>query len=472
MPVIVQDLIKNELNANSPQRAGVRYRAIWMIAALMYPIWAIIFANFISEPRQVIVSSGVVVTVLILALTLVRFSTWAASHIRIIHSAIAWILTGYYFSYVMSSGLTGAHGLAIFVVVVATMASFSSWKETIPYGVFVSVMLSIIPPAQDPIIDQLLYFGLVTLFVIHLLSNFDRFRIINSLLEREVELKHANDKTVQILQSIKEGFATLDRDYRITYGNRVAEAIIGKPLADCVGRSIWDIFPQAEDSPFHETYRKAMNGEHAELQEYYAPLDVWFEIRAYPNENGISIFFRNITERKRMESAISDQRMKTAVASKLATLGEMAGGIAHEINNPLAIIQLKAQQLKEAVTDGDVSADEVNKAADKIESTAIRIAKIVKALKSISRDGNQDPFVTVPVRSIIDETIELCHERFKNNGVKLVYNPATEAMKLECRPVQISQVLLNLVANAFDSVASLPQRWVLFTTRKTASRFT
>lgn len=152
-------------------------------------------------------------------------------------------------------------------------------------------------------------------------------------------------------------------------------------------------------------------------------------------------------------------------SARLASLGEMSGGVAHEINNPLAIILAKTSQLKLLVSREPIARDAVLKGLEKIESTGWRISKIVRGMRTFSRDAEGDPFSVVSLKSVIEEALEVCGERFRNNGIDLRLGPQPEG-EIECRPTQISQVLLNLLNNAFDAVqeraAAHPSepRWV------------
>ncbi len=168
----------------------------------------------------------------------------------------------------------------------------------------------------------------------------------------------------------------------------------------------------------------------------------------------------NVTEMRKAESTIATQRAKMVSAAKMSALGEMAGGIAHEINNPLAVIHLRASQIRQIVASQTIVPSEINDAAERIETTAMRISKIVKSLRSFSRDDAQDPFQVVSLQSIIDDTVNLCSARFMNHQVSLVMDPVPPGLTVECRPGQISQVLLNLMNNAHDAVESLADRWV------------
>ncbi len=165
----------------------------------------------------------------------------------------------------------------------------------------------------------------------------------------------------------------------------------------------------------------------------------------------VSVKF-DISERKRIE-------MSRLHSSKMLSLSEMAGGVAHEINNPLAIIASKAILVKRQIEQGVFDSDKVKDSLNKIESTVERIAKIVRSLRLFSRDADIDEMENVKLSSIIETTFEMCHERFKNHSITLEIN-CNQEIWLECRPAQISQVLVSLLSNAHDAVLNLDEKWV------------
>lgn len=153
---------------------------------------------------------------------------------------------------------------------------------------------------------------------------------------------------------------------------------------------------------------------------------------------------------------IQNQEMKIAQSSKMASLGEMAAGVAHEINNPLAVISAAIYQIeKRAKASGsEVLAEEVFKFTLRIKEMTNRMSTIVRGLRQFARDGEQDPKEHVRLEMIIQDTLVLCNERFKNRGVDLRLDLQFSG-EIFCREVQISQVLLNLLNNSFDAISEL-----------------
>ncbi len=165
---------------------------------------------------------------------------------------------------------------------------------------------------------------------------------------------------------------------------------------------------------------------------------------------------QDITEKRLQEDLILEHQLKLVQASKMSTLGQMAGGVAHEINNPLAIIQGHAAMILELVQAGELTNEQTIRGADKIVQTVDRIARIVQGLRTFAHDGTGDPFVPSPIHRIVQDTLEFCQARFSKHDVDLIIPPLDEHLTIECRPTQITQVLLNLLNNAFDAVHGSP----------------
>jgi PAS domain S-box-containing protein len=169
----------------------------------------------------------------------------------------------------------------------------------------------------------------------------------------------------------------------------------------------------------------------------------------------------DVTDRKRLEADLENTREQAVASARLSALGMMAGGVAHEINNPLSIIHAMASDLEEMAADNSVPPPVVGRKSGIIRQTAERIAKIVKSLRQISREGSGDTFRPTPVAKIVAETLEICRAKFAANGVELLLPRPIPELNIPCREVQIAQALLNLLQNAFDAALERDgSRWV------------
>ena len=119
----------------------------------------------------------------------------------------------------------------------------------------------------------------------------------------EAALRESEERHRTILESITDAFFALDRDWRFTYVNRQAEALLGRGRDDLLGKGLWQEYPDTLGSVIERNYRRAMGGgEAVEFDEFYPPHDRWYENHLYPSPDGLSVYFRDITDRKRAEA--------------------------------------------------------------------------------------------------------------------------------------------------------------------------
>ncbi len=169
---------------------------------------------------------------------------------------------------------------------------------------------------------------------------------------------------------------------------------------------------------------------------------------------------RDITQKVESQKALENERARHLSAAKMASLGEMASNIAHEINNPLAIIMMRVQQLRSGIHAPLVDLESVEVNLKKIEHTTMRISKIIKSLRSFSRDASLDPFEKTPLSKIINETWEICGPRFSSSQIQVEFK-IPDHLELECRPSELAQVFMNLLNNSFYAVASQAEKKVV-----------
>lgn len=185
---------------------------------------------------------------------------------------------------------------------------------------------------------------------------------------------------------------------------------------------------------------------------------IWVETRGKSRFNSegrvVEIYgtTQDITEVMLLEERLAAERAANLHRAKLASLGEMAAGIAHEINNPLAIVHGKSAQLHRKILLGKICPEDMASELQKISSVSERIAAIIQGLRSFSRNADLDEPTPCLLTTIVQDTIILCGERFKAQNVELKVDPIP-AVSFLGRPPQIAQVLLNLLNNAFDAVS-------------------
>ena len=128
---------------------------------------------------------------------------------------------------------------------------------------------------------------------------------ITSLKDAEWRLLKYNQQISNILESITDGFLSVDQNWTITYWNQEAEKIMSTPREAIVGKNLWESFPSAISLKFFEENHKAMSEKiTVRYKEYYPALSIWLEVTAYPTNDGLSLYFQDITKRVAIEEQL------------------------------------------------------------------------------------------------------------------------------------------------------------------------
>lgn len=132
----------------------------------------------------------------------------------------------------------------------------------------------------------------------------------------------SRQQVTNILESISDAFFALDNEWRFTYINQHAQILLEKTRTDLIGKSIWDEFPEAVGSIFDQEYRQARAQQASvAFEAFYQPLNTWFAVYAYPAKDGLSVYFQNITERKRLEAIARTREQELSDFLENASVG-------------------------------------------------------------------------------------------------------------------------------------------------------
>src|SRR3954452_10694102 len=132
-------------------------------------------------------------------------------------------------------------------------------------------------------------------------------------------------RVTRVLETMPAGFYSLDREWRFAHVNAEAERLLGRSREELLGRVLWEAFPAAINSIFEDSYRDAVRtGLPVSFDAHYpAPLDGWYELRAWPNPDGLAVYFLEVTERRRIQEQAERAAQRLAILAQVSA--ELAG---------------------------------------------------------------------------------------------------------------------------------------------------
>jgi PAS domain S-box-containing protein len=267
-------------------------------------------------------------------------------------------------------------------------------------------------------------------------------RRIRALAERNqarAELQEAVGKMTDILEKTSDGFFAVDRDWKFTFVNRQAEKLLDRHREDLIGKDFWVELPEFTRDAFEKNYRRAMSEQVAiEFEASDASGKVWFELLAYPSGGGVSVFLRDVTDRKRVE----EERLTTG---KLESLGTLAGGIAHDLNNLLTVI---SGNIGLAQIEAPGSPANLLSFLSRAGEAAQHAAQLSNQLLTFSKGGTPLKRV-VSISDLVTQAAE-----FSLHGSNLRSDLDIQAglWRSPVDPAQIEQVINALIINAREAM--------------------
>ena len=276
-------------------------------------------------------------------------------------------------------------------------------------------------------------------------------------IETNLTLLHNDRHTPKdLIRAVERHARFVVREYPSLH--RVIESIVNSPLRETINKDALVLHNAQEKAYSKNRFLKVALSVFA-----FILLGVLIFVLMYQDRH-ISAQTSHVNEQNAvLQSSLAELHQAQAQlvqGSKLSALGEMAGGVAHEINNPITIVLLMSEEIENLLERDPTNIKALTKAATRIKNTANRIANIVAGLRSISRDGRTDQLEEFTAASLVEDTLGFCSERFRGHGVRVDVAIEPADARVTGRRVEISQVLLNLMNNAFDAVVGCKNPWV------------
>jgi PAS domain S-box-containing protein len=267
-------------------------------------------------------------------------------------------------------------------------------------------------------------------------------RQIRELMERNharAALLESARTMTNILEKTTDGFFAVDSEWKLTYINAEAEVMVSRKRAELLGGLLWERFPALVGSVFQANYEKVMAERAAtEFEAVDSTGKIWYEVHAYPSNGGVSVFFRDISERKKSET----ERLTT---SKLESLGTLAGGIAHDLNNILTVISgnIGLAQIEAPVDSGSLLGF-----LSKAGQAAQHAAHLSSQLLTFSKGGAPLKKV-VSIGELLEHSAEFA---LYGSNLRADFDISVDLWKAEVDAGQIEQVVNALMLNAREAM--------------------
>ncbi|MEI2314411.1 GAF domain-containing sensor histidine kinase [Bacillus paramobilis] len=277
--------------------------------------------------------------------------------------------------------------------------------------------------ATAPTFSNLLYMG----------------RLESMVEERTRELAVANEKVTSVIESITDGFFTLNNTWEFTYVNKHQYFPQRKTAKDVLGKNIWEVFPSSVDEVMYKELHRVMSERNTVYFEFFSTSDeYWHEVIAYPYDDGICCIFKNITEKKQYE-----QELKRL--SNIDLIGQMAAGISHEIRNPMTTVRGFLQLLKE-----EPAYEKHNKHFNLMIEELDRANSIITEFLSMGNTRKSD-LQMLDLNSIIRDIIPLIKIDTHNQNKYIQVN-TSDIPELLLNRNEIRQLLINLYRNGLEAM--------------------
>jgi len=148
------------------------------------------------------------------------------------------------------------------------------------------------------------------------------FQDISDRKQAEAVQRELEEQLATTLESITDGFFTLDREWRFIFVNAEAERMVDRRRNDLIGITLWEAFPEAIGMTFEREYRRAVEQNvTVDFEEYFPPLAKWFGVRAYPSERGLAVYFRDVTTSRKLNAELVTERGRLVAAQAVAKVG-------------------------------------------------------------------------------------------------------------------------------------------------------
>jgi len=287
----------------------------------------------------------------------------------------------------------------------------------------------------------------------------EQLRELNETLERRVlerteALNKADQKLQAMMSSITDGLLMLDANWCFTYINEQGARLLGMSPAQLLGGCVWQLFPHAHATQFYTGFHQAAkNHQTLSFEEFYPePLNLWLQCHCYPSEEGLSVYFHNISDRRdvelrREQLLAAEQAARTEGERVARAKDEFLASLSHELRTPLAAIIGWTQVLQQP----DIDVQTVQRGIDAIARSGKAQANLVADLLDMSRIVSGKLRMNaerLDINAIALAAAEIARPLAHSKGVQIFVRDASSAIEIVGDETRLQQILSNLINNA------------------------
>lgn len=279
-----------------------------------------------------------------------------------------------------------------------------------------------------------------------------------------LELRRENEQLRALIENTSDIITIVNEDGTIRYESPSIERILGYRSEDLIGRNVLDFVHPEDVTAAERVLKLALHnpGMPQSIELRFQHRDGSWRVlevigkrpTSPPGMDGVVVDSRDVTERKRIEAEARQHQEELSYLVRLSTMGEMAAGLAHELNQPLAAITNYAKGCVRRIATGVGKPAEIVPALDKIAAQAMRAGDIIRRLRSLLRKGEVRQEL-VDVNELVREVARLLDAEAREHAVRLRLDLAPEVPQVCVDAIQVEQVLVNLVRNGLEAVSGV-----------------
>lgn len=293
---------------------------------------------------------------------------------------------------------------------------------------------------------------------------------LNSIIEvNDKELTQKNKQVHEILESLPSFVLWVDHHLTYLGMNKNLEDLLGVDKNELTGKKVQMIFNHEHNEfiKFLEKFKNSnLESDQFDYSAEYNSGEKYFNVylQKISDDNKIIINSIDVTDKIQLQKKLTAEAATQSHKDRLILLGELAAGVAHEINNPMtvilgqgtAILRRCNQEVNSVITE---ETKELIDRAEKIVKMSKRVSRIVQSLKLLSRDADNDDYHDENIDTIFNSALDLSTDKLKFHNIELRFNKSEDVV-LKCKAGELTQIFYNLINNSIDAIKDLEEKWI------------